>query len=188
MGDPGHDLIDGGEGHDTLDYSQFTADIHLDLTAGIAISDQIDKDYFENIEQFIGGQGNDAFIFGDVAAIVSGGGGDDLFIFTMSDSRPALSHQLVFGILDFVVGDRIHVADYEISQRAERLEEERFGDVYDAIDDGFEAGLPIRVTYAHYDDMDHTIIEADVDRNDFYEISISLDGVHLPLAIGNHVA
>jgi len=188
LGDAGHDLINGGEGHDTLDYSQFTADIHLDLAAGIAISDEIDEDFFENIEEILGGQGNDTFVFGEAAAVVAGGGGDDLFIFTMSDSRPELSHQLVYGILDFLVGDRIHVADYEISQRAERLEAERFSDVYDAIEDGFEAGLPIRVTYAYYDDMDHTIIEADVDRNDFYEISISLDGVHLPLSIGNHVA
>ena len=187
-GNAGNDRVDGGEGRDTLDYSTFTADIHLDLAAGIATSDEIGEDLFKNIEEFIGGDGNDTFVFGATGAVVTGGRGDDLFIFTVSDERPTLSYQLVYGILDFVVGDRIHVADYEISRRAERLEEERFGDVYDAIDDGFEEGLPIRITYAHYDDMDHTIIEADVDRNDFYEISITLDGVHLPLAVGNHVA
>ncbi|MCR6636557.1 cadherin-like domain-containing protein [Devosia sp.] len=184
----GNDRVDGGEGHDTLDYSTFTADIHLDFEAGTALSEEIGEDLFESIEEIIGGEGNDTFVFGATAAIVAGGEGHDLFIFAVADERPTLSHQIVFGILDFVVGDRIHVAQYEISRRAERLEEERFGDVYDAIDDGFEAGLPIRVTYATYDDIDHTIIEADVDRNDFYEISITLDGVHLPLAIGNQVA
>jgi Ca2+-binding RTX toxin-like protein len=187
-GDAGNDHIDGGEGHDTLDYSTFTADIHLDFEAGIAASSQIGEDSFKSIEEVIGGEGDDTFVFGATGAVVTGGRGDDLFIFTIADAAPTLSHQIVFGILDFVVGDRIHVDDYEISRRAERLEEQRFGDVYDAIDDGFEAGLPIRVTYAFYDDIDHTIIEADVDRNDFYEISITLDGVHLPLAIGNHVA
>lgn len=188
IGSAGHDVIDGGEGHDTLDYSQFTADIHLDLAAGVARSSQIDEDFFDNIEEFIGGSGNDTFIFGRTGATVTGGPGDDLFIFTVADDKPTISHQIVYAILDFVVGDRIHLADYEISRRAERLEAERFGDVYDAIDDGFEAGLPIRVTYANYDDIDHTIIEADVDRNDFYEISITLQGVHLTLDLGNHVA
>ncbi|KRA97706.1 hypothetical protein ASD83_11455 [Devosia sp. Root685] len=187
-GDPGNDHIDGGEGHDTLDYAAFTADIHLDFAAGTATSDEIGEDHFQSIEQVIGGEGDDTFVFGATGVVVAGGRGDDLFIFTLADEAPTLSYQIVYGILDFVVGDRIHVADYEISRRAERLEEERFGDVYDAIDDGFEAGLPIRITYAHYDDIDHTIIEADVDRNDFYEISITLDGVHLPLAIGNQVA
>ena len=32
--------------------------------------------------------------------------------------------ELVHEILDFVVGDRIYVADYEISRRAERIEED----------------------------------------------------------------
>ncbi|HWV22527.1 MAG TPA: cadherin-like domain-containing protein, partial [Devosia sp.] len=187
-GDAGNDRIDGGEGRDTLDYSAFSAGIHLDLASGTASSDEIGDDQFQNIEQVIGGEGDDTFVFGATGVVVAGGHGDDLFVFTVTDDKPTLSYQIVFGILDFVVGDRIHLADYEISRRAERLEEERFGDVYDAIDDGFEAGLPIRITYAHYDDIDHTIIEADVDRNDFYEISITLDGVHLPLAVDNHVA
>lgn len=194
MGDAGHDLINGGDGHDTLDYSEFTADIHLDFEAGIAWSAEIGEDLFEDVEEVVGGQGNDTFVFGETTAIISGGLGDDLFIFTVSDETlanndtQALSRQLMFQILDFVVGDRVHVADYELSHRAERLEEERFGEIYDELEEGFEAGLPIRVTHAYYDDMDHTIIEADVDRNDFYEISITLDGVQLPLTIGHHVA
>jgi len=188
VGGAGYDRINGGDGHDTLDYSAFTADIHLEFETGIAWSDQIDEDLFENVEEVIGGQGDDTFVFGATTAIISGGRGDDLFIFTVSEETPTLSRQLVFEILDFVVGDRIHVAEYELSHRAERLEEERFGDIYDALEEGFEAGLPIRVSHAFYDDMDHTIIEADVDRNDFYEISITLDGVQLPLMVGHHVA
>ena len=187
-GDAGYDLIDGGEGHDTLDYSAFTADIHLDFEVGIAWSEQIDQDLFENVEEVIGGSGDDSFVFGSTTAIITGGSGDDLFIFTVSEDTPELSRQLVFEILDFVVGDRIHVAEYELSHRAEWLEAERFGEIYDELEQGFEAGLPIRVSHAYYDDMDHTIIEADVDRNDFYEISITLDGVRLPFAIDHHVA
>ena len=188
VGDAGNDWIDGGDGDDTLDYSEFTADIHLDFEAGIAWSVEIDEDLFQNVEEVIGGQGDDTMVFGETTAIISGGLGDDLFIFTVSEETPTLSRQLMFEILDFVVGDRVHVAEYELSHRAERLEEERFGEIYDELAEGFEAGLPIRVTHAYYDDMDHTIIEADVDRNDFYEISITLNGVNLPLTIDQHVA
>lgn len=188
MGDAGYDLIDGGEGHDTLDYSEFTADIHLDFELGIAWSDNIDQDLFQNVEEVVGGSGDDTFVFGSTTAIIAGGSGDDLFIFTVSEDTAALSRQLVFEILDFVVGDRIHVAEYELSHRAERLEAERFGEIYDELEEGFEAGLPIRVSHAFYDDMDHTIIEADVDRNDFYEISITLDGVRLPFTPEHQVA
>ncbi len=187
-GSAGYDLIDGGDGHDTLDYSEFTADIQLDFEGGIAWSEQIDQDLFQNVEQVVGGSGDDTFVFGSTTAIISGGGGDDLFVFTVSEDTAALSRQLVFEILDFVVGDRIHVAEYELSNRAQRLEAERFGEIYDELEEGFEAGLPIRVTHAFYDDMDHTIIEADVDRNDFYEISITLNGVQLPFTIDHHVA
>ncbi len=188
LGDAGYDLIDGGAGHDILDYSAFSADLYVDFDAGFAFSDEVDEDHFRNIEEVIGGSGNDTFVLGASAAIISGGRGNDVFIFTVNDETPALSRELVFRILDFVVGDRIYVADYEISHRAERLEEERFGDIYDALDDGFEANLPIRVRHSYYDDMHHTIIEADFDRNDFYEISITLDNVQLPLTINSHFA
>lgn len=188
MGGAGHDDIDGGNGFDTIDYSAFFASFHFDFDAGRATSEETGEDRFTNIEAIKGGQGQDTFVLGAKAAVLAGRGGSDLFVFTVTDDKPALSHQLVFEILDFVVGDRIHLANYEISHRAERLEEERFSDVYDALDDGFEANLPIRVTHAFYDDINHTIIEADLDRNDFYEVSITLDGVELPLTIGNYVA
>ncbi|WP_332700822.1 cadherin-like domain-containing protein [Devosia sp.] len=188
IGSAGHDHIDGGAGHDTLDYSAFTAPIFVDLDRGVASGEEIDADRFEQIEAVIGGQGDDVFVIGATAAVITGGHGDDLFIFTVTDNTPALSRQLVHEILDFVVGDRIHVADYEISRRDERAEEERFEQFYDELDDGFESALPIRVTHAFYDDMDHTIIEADLNRDDFYEIHIALDGVQPEMIVGSHFA
>ncbi|WP_303985364.1 calcium-binding protein [Devosia ginsengisoli] len=187
-GDAGNDRIDGGDGHDTLDYSEFSADIHLDFEAGVAWSEEIGEDLYENVEAVIGGSGNDTLIFSDTTAIITGGPGDDLFIFTVSQETPLLSRQLMFEILDFVVGDRVHVAEYQLSSRAEQLEEERFGKIYDELEAGFEANLPVRVIHAYYDDADHTVIEADVDRNDFYEISITLRGVQLPMMIDHQVA
>lgn len=188
LGSAGYDYIDGGEGYDTLDYSAFTAPITFDFDAGTACSDEIDEDRFQNIEAVIGGQGNDVFRIGGTAAVITGGRGDDVFIFTVTDNSPALSRQLVHEILDFVVGDRIYVAKYEISRVDERLEEERFGQFYDALDDDCDSALPIRVTYAFYDDMDHTIIEADTNRDNFYEISIILEGVLPQMIVGSHFA
>lgn len=188
IGDAGDDTLDGGEGYDVLDYSAFVAPLEIDIEQGAAASVETGQDQFSNIEEIIGGQGDDVFFIGATAAVVSGGSGDDLFIFTITDNMPALSHQLVHEILDFVVGDRIHVAEYEISRRAERLEEERFEQFYDELDDGFESALPIRVTHAFYDDMDHTIIEADANRDDVYEIAIALHGISVSLNIDNHYA
>lgn len=188
LGSEGDDHIDGGDGHDTLDYSAFTAAITVDFDAGTASSDEINNDQFENIEAVIGGQGNDVFTIGATAAVITGGRGDDVFIFTVTDNAPALSRQLVHEILDFVVGDRIYVAKYEISRVDERLEEERFEQFYDDLDDGFESALPIRVTHAFYDDMDHTIIEADTNRDNIYDISIILEGVQPELIVGSHFA
>ncbi|MFP9138249.1 calcium-binding protein [Devosia sp. XGJD_8] len=188
LGSAGHDHIDGGEGHDTLDYSAFTDTITVDFDAGTASSEEIDEDHFENIEAVIGGQGSDVFKIGATAAVITGGRGDDLFIFTVTDNAPTVSHQLMHEILDFVVGDRIHVADYEISRRAERAEEDLFEQFYHELDEGFESDLPIRVTHAFYDDMDHTIIEADLNRDSIYEIHITLDGVQPDMIAGNHFA
>ncbi|WP_449394809.1 calcium-binding protein [Devosia riboflavina] len=179
----GDDHVDGGEGFDTLDYSESEEDIVVDFVAGLATGDTIGTDTFRNMEAAIGGSGNDTFFIGTTATVITGGRGDDLFIFTVIDETPTLSRQLVHEILDFVVGDRIRVADYDISRRAERTEEERFEEFYEELEDGDREDLPIRVRYERYDDIDHSIIEADVDGDDFYEIAIRVDGIHLPFNI-----
>jgi Ca2+-binding RTX toxin-like protein len=183
----GDDDIDGGEGHDTLDYSGFTTDIYVDLSQGTAWSGQSGLDLIASIEEVIAGAGDDTILVGATGTILTGGGGNDLFIFTVTEDDASLSQALVHEILDFVVGDRIRVAEYDIAQLAERSAEERFEALYDELEQGLDADLPIRVRYERYDDMDHTIIEADLDRNDVYEISINVHGLLLP-TISDHTA
>jgi Ca2+-binding RTX toxin-like protein len=182
------DTIDGGDGYDVLDYSDLTVSLTVNIDEGVVSTTEVDEDLFTHIEEIIGGQGDDVFLIGATAAVISGGQGDDLFVFMVTDNTPAVSHQLVHDILDFVVGDRIHLADYAISRTAERLEAERFEQFYSDLDEGFESALPIRVTHAFYDDTDHTIIEADVDRDDFYEIAITLHGFAVPLHVDSNLA
>ena len=179
----GDDHVDGGEGFDTLDYSESADDLIVDFVTGLATSDSMGTDTFQNMEAAIGGSGNDTFFIGTTATVITGGRGDDLFIFTVIDEAPSLSRQLVHDILDFVVGDRIRVADYDISRKAARTEEERFEDFYEELDDGDREDLPIRVRYERYDDIDHSIIEADVDGDDVFEIAIRVDGIQLPFTI-----
>ncbi len=186
-GDSGNDRLDGGEGRDVLDYSGFTAEIYIDLANGTASSAEIGVDLVEQMEEVIGGAGDDIFVVGGTATVLSGGEGDDLFIFAVSGDDATLSQQIVHEILDFVVGDRIRVADYDVAHR-ERTEEERFEDLYEELSPGLDGGLPIRVHHERYDDMDHTVIEADLDRNDVYEISITVHGVLLPLTVEPIVA
>ncbi|QQR40400.1 cadherin-like domain-containing protein [Devosia rhizoryzae] len=181
IGDAGDDMIDGGEGNDTLDYSDAEDDLFVNFVAGTAVGESIGSDTFSSIETVLGGGGDDTFVIGATATVISGGRGDDLFIFTVTDADPVLSSELVHQILDFVIGDRIHVADYSISRRAERTEEERFDDLYDDLDDAQETGIfPIKVSYGRYDNIDTSIIEADANGDGNYDITIHVDGLHIP--------
>jgi Ca2+-binding RTX toxin-like protein len=182
LGGPGDDVLDGGEGFDTLDYAEAIEDLVVDFLASTVTGQSLDTDSFSNIEAVIGGSGDDTFVVGATATVLTGGGGDDLFVFTVVNSAPATSERLVHDILDFVVGDRIHVADYQISRSAERSEEERFEELYEKLEDAFDGDIPIRVSYAAYDDQDHTIIEADTNKDDFFETAIVLHGLHMPLS------
>lgn len=181
IGGTGSDDIDGGAGLDTLDYSEIEDDLVVNFIEGVATGSGIEVDTFSSIEKVLGGMGDDTFIVGATATIISGGSGDDLFVFTVEEQDPLVSHDLVHQILDFVIGDRIHVADYSISRRVELTEEERFGDLYDALDGAPASGsFPIKVSYGRYDDIDTSIIEADADGDGNYDIAIRVDGLHLP--------
>jgi hypothetical protein len=82
------------------------------------------------------------------------------------------------------VDDRIRVSRYEISKRAERLEEERFGEIYDDDDDEDRGNalIPqITVRYERYDDADHTIIMADLDNDSIADVTINVHGYLIPV-------
>jgi Ca2+-binding RTX toxin-like protein len=188
VGGLGDDALDGGAGTDILDYSAALDSILVDLIAGRAAGTDIGTDTIANFETVHGGAAADTFII-DVNASVTlkGGGGDDTFIFTVTDAQPAVSAALVHEILDFLVGDRIKVKDYEISEQAEDCEEDRFSAVYDGDDAPGEA-LPIRVRHEYYDAMDHTFIEADLDRDAVFEFSLKLHGYHVPTILDTGAA
>ncbi len=185
LGDAGNDHIDGGEDDDILDMSAACDDLYVDMTEGTVCGEEIGNDQFANVEQVITGSGDDIIIFGATATVTSGGGGRDTFVFQVSGDDPSLSDDVVHDILDFVVGDRIRVLDYDISREAERAERDLFRSVYDDDDDWLKSDLPIIVSHVRYDDVDQTIIKADIDHDNHYEITINIYGLHLPVS-GDH--
>ena len=79
-GGAGNDTLDGGSGLDTADYSDKTEDVSVILQGAvdaIVTIGGVAEDTIHNIENLIGGSGNDTFIGDAMANRLSGGYGDD---------------------------------------------------------------------------------------------------------------
>jgi len=79
-GGTGNDTLDGGTGLDTADYSDKTEAVSVTLNASvdaIVTVGEVAEDTIRNIENLIGGSGNDTFIGDAMANNFSGGDGDD---------------------------------------------------------------------------------------------------------------
>jgi Ca2+-binding RTX toxin-like protein len=81
IGGAGHDTLDGGDGIDTVDYSKETDSVFVILNgatdAGVSIN-LIPADTVRNIENVIGGSGDDHLTGDDGNNAFYGGGGDDV--------------------------------------------------------------------------------------------------------------
>ncbi|MGB3339419.1 MAG: cadherin-like domain-containing protein [Devosia sp.] len=189
-GDAGNDAIHGGAGDDTLDFSATCEDVIVDFIGGQSFSREFGDDSFTGIERVIGGAGDDIFVIGATATVTTGGRGRDTFIFEVTGEDPTLSEDVMHDILDFVVGDRIRVLDYEIDREAKRLEKDLFKSIYqdDDDDEWLRSDLPIMVRHERTDGVDQTIIMADVDRDNVYEITINIHGIHLPINLEPSIA
>ncbi|WP_234461617.1 beta strand repeat-containing protein [Stutzerimonas stutzeri] len=79
IGDAGNDIIDGGTGTDTIDYSAESSDLTLTLTTGAGNSSGTvtGNDTISNVENIIGGSGNDSITGSDDFNRLEGGLGND---------------------------------------------------------------------------------------------------------------
>lgn len=105
----GDDIVDGGAGTDTYEIASTTADAVIDLAAGRAWSADIGNDVITNIENAIGGAGDDVLVASEERNELTGGAGDDIFVF-----RTVASIGRGHGrdrITDFEAGDRIDLDD-----------------------------------------------------------------------------
>ena len=180
------DVYDGGDGHDTLDYSATEAGVTVDLVAGVATGGEIGEDTVKSVEAVIGGSGDDHLIASaDVAATFTGGDGDDIFEFlppgadAQADETPALAHT----VIDFTVGDRVRMSKYDIFERALDRLEDRFEEIYG--DDFDDDDIAIRYRHDRTDELSRTVIEADANGDGTWETTIAIEG-HRVLVIIEH--
>ena len=166
------DVYDGGNGDDTVDYSAATMGILVDLDTGQAVGVEIGADLLRDIEEVLGGQGNDTFVLSDDPASLSGGGGDDEFDFSERDNSGPGS----YSIHDFDIGDRIRLAGYWISAEAEEGSSP-FDSIYG--DQSGQNRRQVRYQNERVDEMERTKIEADLDGDMTFELAINLDGHHI---------
>ena len=177
LGDPdgADDRYDGGAGTDTIDYSAATASISFDLAVGTVSSAEAGLDTISSFEIFSGGAGDDLFRAGTVGGTVGGtligGGGNDVFEF---EALSSAGQQVAYEILDFMAGDRIKISKYEIFEEVMDTLEDQFEDVYG--DDVDEDDLPILITHEYTGDVRRTLIEVDLDKDDYYELAITITG------------
>ncbi|MFC5068711.1 calcium-binding protein [Flaviflagellibacter deserti] len=170
--DASSDVYDGGSGSDTVDYSAATMGILVNLDTGQAVGVEIGADLLRDIEEVMGGQGNDTFVLSDEPASLSGGGGDDEFDFSKRDNSGPGS----YSIHDFDVGDRIRVAGYRISS-----EQGEGSSPFDSVygDQSGQNRRQVRYQNERVDEMERTKIEADLDGDMTFELAINLDGHHI---------
>ncbi len=74
-------LVDGGAGDDLLDLSDYASSITFNLAINLVTADGVNLTIAQ-IENYIGGKGDDLFISGDADEVLSGGPGDDSYIFS----------------------------------------------------------------------------------------------------------
>ena len=165
------DHYDGGAGIDTIDYSAATTSVSFDLHAGRISGVEVGEDTISNFEVFVGGKGNDHFRGNGHGGSFHGGNGDDIFEF---EALSGAGQRVAYEILDFMAGDRIKVSRYEIFEEVMDSLEDRFEDVYgDDIDDD---DMPIQISHEYTGNVRRTLIEADLDNDQHYELAITISG------------
>jgi len=182
------DVHDGGDGHDTIDYSRTASGVTIDLDDGCASGLEIGNDTLASFEAAMGGSGNDHITASTRhATILTGGAGDDVFRFLppatpAEDSGPPAAANHI--ILDFAVGDRIHMSKYDIFERVLDRHEDQFEAIYG--DDFEEDDIAIRYRHDRVDELSRTVIEADFNRDGIWETTVTIDGARM-LVVIEHV-
>jgi len=93
-GSVGADALDGGAGIDTADYSDKTASVVVRLAGASAATVSVGgvaEDTLRNIENIIGGAGNDVLAGDGFANVLDGGGGSDTVDYSASTKQIAVT-------------------------------------------------------------------------------------------------
>ena len=177
----GSDAYDGGEGIDTYDISATSTDAIIDLREGTARSNEIGDDDIDNFENANGGTGDDIIFASENVNIFRGGEGDDSFVFG-SVAAAGRGYGLRDRILDFAVGDRIDLDDIsaEFAEAIDATFEDqnirRF--VLIREQDNFTRPGQIKFSYDTFDGNPVTIIQGNIDYDEDAEFELELAGTY----------
>lgn len=173
--DDGHDTIDGGDGDDTYDAAATLHGVTIDLMSGTVIGDEIGSDTIWSVENASGGAGDDTIVASEAVNVLTGGQGNDVFVFEASTTGKGNGSR--DKIMDFEVGDRIDIKDLS-RDAADALDDLNFKK-FVLISQGAEFTDPaqIRFRYEGFGSDEMTIIEGNID-DDFtdHEFEIEIRG------------
>ncbi len=182
MSGDGDDSYNGGDGIDTYDASATSSPITINLADATASSIDVGDDTIDNVENAIGGSGDDILIASDAVNILSGGDGDDIFVFTSVLSAGGGGPGSRDRILDFEVGDRIDLD--EIGDEIEDAFNATFEDTgirkFVLLSQAQEFSRPgqMRFKYDTVGDTQVTVLEGNTDMDADAEFEIELTGFY----------
>jgi Ca2+-binding RTX toxin-like protein len=181
--DGGHDVISGGSGVDTLDLSQIVFDANVDLPDGIVEIGDGETTQSSEIENVHGGHGRDRLVADGHVNIMEGGDGNDTFVFhdlaSLQNNGGPRDH-----IVDFSVGDRL-----DLSRVGQELEDFAGKKLFFAGADSARFDEVGAITYHHEivsDTQEITVVTGNLDGSPEHDFEIVLDG-NLDLSESNFV-
>lgn len=165
------DDVSGGSGSDTLDMSRIIEDITVDLGSaasgrGYASSTQSGNDVLWNIENFIGGAGNDDITAGRGQNMMDGGAGNDVYRFLSAE------HADGDQIGSFQPGDKIDLSQIDANGAGAGKGS------FTLVSDAFTGSGQILVTHEMGANGEMTVIQGNIDGNNAADFSISIQGRH----------
>lgn len=176
--DAAADYYDGGEGYDTLDLSATEHGVTVDLKRGKAVGIEIGEDTVIDFEAILGGSGDDCLIVGEKAVTLTGGAGDDRFVFAAGDDAER-TDDLVHQILDLEAGDRILIKQYQIRSRDDDDDDgERDADGFEQAYGDEGDARPFRFRIEKIGENERTYVDVYVAQEEAKDFSIEIHGNH----------
>ncbi|MEH6692172.1 MAG: cadherin-like domain-containing protein [Pseudorhizobium pelagicum] len=157
----GDDSFGGNDGLDLYDASATTLGVSINLQTGVATGSEIGVDHLTSVEAAMGGSGDDRLTDGVSVTIMTGGAGNDIFVFGLQSVAGNSPDE----IRDFATGDRIDLSAFGHQML--------FGGM--DLGENLQAG---QVTFYHqqFEDVEKTIVRAIVDLEHDDDIEILLHG------------
>ncbi len=170
--DDGDDDYVGGEGSDTYDLSHTKAGAKVDLLNGTATSDDTGHDTLDSVENVVGTENDDEIVASAARNILTGNGGDDVFVFEKLEDMGVGGHNRDF-ITDFNIGDKIDLS--ELNSHSGDDDDDQTLELLHNAGQELEVG---QISYRHvyFEEEKRTIIEGNVEGGTDIDFELEVAG------------